>query len=144
MVNGCESAGPIVFHPWDSSYLMGNDFYQSSAKSSGNCATHHRIFLVHPNQSAQEVLVPDLFEIWLKQHLAGINIAMTRDGMLVYSKSGSEPNRLGLFWVNKQGIIKRLIANRLVQFLSVAPDGCHVLIQRKHPPNTVLTVALLF
>ena len=137
LFNGCEWTAPIVFHPWDKTYLIGNNFYQSSAQSSGNCATHHRILLVHPNQSAQEILVPDLFEIWLKQHLAGINIAMTREGMLVYSKPAGEPNRLGLFWVNKQGEIKRLIANRLVEFLSVAPDGCHVLIQH-HETNLVM------
>ena len=134
LVNGCEWTAPVIFHPWDKSYLIGNNFYQSSAQSSGNCATHHRVFLVQPNVSAQEILVPDLFEGWLKQHIAGINMAMTKKGMLVYSKPASDPNRLGLFWVDSNGAIKRLIADRLVEFLSVAPDGCHVLIQH-HETN---------
>ena len=137
LVNGCEWMAPIIFHPWDKSYLIGNNFYRSSAQSSGNCATHHRIFLVQPNVSVQEILVPDLFEGWLKQHIAGINMAMTKKGMLVYSKPASDPNRLGLFWVDSKGAIKRLIADRLVEFLSVAPDGCHVLIQH-HELNKVM------
>lgn len=137
LVNGCESLGSVIFHPWDKTYLIGNSFYQSSAQSSDNCATRHRIFLVQPNIKVQEISIPNLFEGWLQQHVAGINIAMVRDGMLVYSKPASESNRLGLFWVDKQGLIKRLIANRLVEFLKVAPDGCHVLIQH-HETNLVM------
>ena len=134
---GCQRQFPITFHPWNNSYLIGNDFSRSSAQSSGNCASHHRVFLVQPNVSAQEILVPDLFEGWLKQHIAGINMVMTKKGVLVYSKPGSDSNRLGLFWIDSKGTIKRLIADRLVEFLSVAPDGCQVLIQH-HELNKVM------
>lgn len=127
----CDSTFTI-FHPWDKSYLMGHEFYQGAWE----CA-QYRVFLIHPNEKVQEIALPSLFEGWLRDHIAGINLAMTKKGLLVYPKPDSEINRIGLYWVSAQGKIKRLIANRLVEFLSVAPDGCHVLIQH-HETNLVM------
>lgn len=126
---GCES--PLrTFNPWDDSYFIGHFFAQGNAQSSGACPPpfKHRVFLAQPGKAAEEIPLPELFDNWLKNHLASVGVAWSRRGLLLFTYSDN-PYRQGLFWVDETGRIRRLMSKRYIKTAKVFPDGCKVLVQ---------------
>lgn len=123
-----------TYTPWDNGYFTGSIFGVDYVSP---CA-QFRMWKIDGYQG-REIVLPSLFSRWLNHNIAAVEMAWSKRGLLVFSKPDEgDWDRLGLYWVDENGAIRRLLKRRRVHWLSVTPDGCHVLLN--HYPGFSLSV----
>jgi hypothetical protein len=120
--------------PWDNGYFTGRLFGVTNV----NPCSQIRVWKINGYQ-AQEIALPVLFRDWLNQNISAFEVAWTKRGLLLIARPrAGDWDRLGLYWIDETGAIRRLLKRQRVDWLSVAPDGCHVLLN--HFPGFHLSV----
>lgn len=125
-----------TYTPWDDGHFIGTGIGMNNT----NPCAKHRVWKIDGYQG-REIVLPSLFTYWGNNSLANVTVAWSKRGLLLYSMPREgDWDRLGLYWVDEGGAIRRLLKKRQVHWVSVAPDGCHVLIN--HHQGFLLSIPL--